>query len=175
MISTEVSSLAAHNTDCDRTKSGPGRSSDSTGTGKESAWEPPPCLDTKKCAGEKHYMSDCPHNKKDRAIVLLSEYQRKRYADENKANFKTLGSNRAMADNRDGQIAYLTAENLGVKITELADKNSDYSAMTRSAVEYARKRGFRLKVKVSPEPVMLNMAIRGESDVQKCSATETLV
>jgi hypothetical protein len=36
-----------------QTKSGHGRSSDSTGTGKQSAREPPPCLNTKKCAGEK--------------------------------------------------------------------------------------------------------------------------
>jgi hypothetical protein len=33
--------------DRDRTKSGHGRSSDSTGTGKQSAREPPPCLNTK--------------------------------------------------------------------------------------------------------------------------------
>jgi hypothetical protein len=37
--------------DRDRTKSGHGRSSDSTGTGKQSAREPPPCLNTKKSAG----------------------------------------------------------------------------------------------------------------------------
>jgi hypothetical protein len=47
--------------DRDRTKSGQGRSSDSMGTGKQSAREPPPCLNTKKCAGEKHFLSDCPH------------------------------------------------------------------------------------------------------------------
>jgi hypothetical protein len=51
--------------DRDRTKSGHGRSSDSTGTRKQSAREPPPCLNTKKCAGEKHYLSDCPHTGKD--------------------------------------------------------------------------------------------------------------
>jgi hypothetical protein len=45
--------------DRDRTKSGHGRSSESTGTGKQSAREPPPCFNTKKCAGEKHYLSDC--------------------------------------------------------------------------------------------------------------------
>jgi hypothetical protein len=47
--------------DRDRTKSGHGRSLESTGTGKQSVREPPPCLNTKKCAGEKHYLSDCPH------------------------------------------------------------------------------------------------------------------
>jgi hypothetical protein len=51
--------------DRDRTKSGHGRSSDSTGSGKQSVREPPPCLDTKKCAGEKHYLSDCPHTRRD--------------------------------------------------------------------------------------------------------------
>jgi hypothetical protein len=61
--------------DRDRTKSGHGRSSDSMGTGKQSAWEPPPCLNTKKCAGEKHYLSECPHTGKYKAIVLLSEYK----------------------------------------------------------------------------------------------------
>jgi hypothetical protein len=57
--------------DRDRTKSGHGRSSGAMGTGKLSAREPPPCLNTKKCAGEKHYLSDCPHTGKDGAIVLL--------------------------------------------------------------------------------------------------------
>jgi hypothetical protein len=42
--------------DRDQTKSGHGRSSDATGTGKQSAREPPPCLNTKKCAGEKHFV-----------------------------------------------------------------------------------------------------------------------
>jgi hypothetical protein len=79
--------------DRDRTKSGHGRSSDSTGTGKQSAREPPPCLNTKKCAGEKHYLSDCLQTGKDEAMALLSEYKNKRYADKERANFKTLGNN----------------------------------------------------------------------------------
>jgi hypothetical protein len=66
----EVASNKA--SDCDRTKSGHGRSLDSTGTEKQSAREPPPCLSTKKCAGKKHYLSDCPHTVRDGAIVLLS-------------------------------------------------------------------------------------------------------
>jgi hypothetical protein len=41
-------------------------------------------------------------------------------------------------------------------------------------VEDASKRGFPLKVEVLPEPIMLNMAIRGDSDKQTCSATEIL-
>jgi hypothetical protein len=64
----------------------------------------------------------------------LSEYKKKRDADKKKANFKTLDNNGATADNRDGQTAYLTAENLGVKVTVLADTGSDYSAIPRSAV-----------------------------------------
>jgi hypothetical protein len=83
-----------------------------------------------------------------------------------------LGNNRATADNRDGQTVYLTAENLGVNVTVLTDTGSDYSAIARSAVEDARKRGFTLKVEVFPELIMLNMDIRGENDKQKCSATE---
>jgi hypothetical protein len=86
--------------DRDRMKSGHGKSLDSTGTGKQAAREPPPCLNTKKCAGEKHYLSDCPHTGRDEAIVLLSEYKKKRDADKKKANFKTLGNNRATDDNR---------------------------------------------------------------------------
>jgi hypothetical protein len=81
--------------DRDRTKSGHGRSLDSTGTGKQSAREPPPCLNTKKCACEKHYFSDCHHTGKDDAIVLLSEYKKKGDTDKKKANFKTLGNNGA--------------------------------------------------------------------------------
>jgi hypothetical protein len=59
--------------DRDRTISGQGKSSDSTGTGKQSARKLPPCLNTKKCAVEKQNLSDCPHTGKDEAIVLLSE------------------------------------------------------------------------------------------------------
>jgi hypothetical protein len=125
-------------------------------------------------AGEKHYLSDCPHTGKDEAIVLLSDYKKKKDADKKKANFKTLGNNRATDDNRDGQTAYLTEENLGVKVAIMADTCSDYSAIPRSAVEDARKRGFPFKVEVLPEPIMLNMAIRGESDKQTCSAKEML-
>jgi hypothetical protein len=132
--------------DRDRTKSEHGRSSDSTGTGEQSAQKPPPCLNTKKCAGEKRYLSACQHTGKDEAIVLLSEYKKKRDADKKKANFKTLGNNGVTADNRDDHTACLTAENLGVKVTVLADTGSDYSAIPRSAVEDARKRGFPLKV-----------------------------
>jgi hypothetical protein len=111
--------------DSDRTKSGHGRSSDSTGTGKQSAREAPPCLNSKKCAGRTHYLSDCPHTGKDKAMVMLSEYKKKRDADPKKANFKTLGNNGATSEDKDGQTAYITAENLGVKVTVLADTGSD--------------------------------------------------
>jgi hypothetical protein len=57
----------------------------------------------------------------------------------------------------------------------LADTGSDYSGIPRRGVEDARKRGFPLKVEVLPEHIMLNMAIRGESDKQTCSATEMLM
>jgi hypothetical protein len=74
--------------DRDRTKSGLGRSSESTGTDKQSAREPPPCLNTNKCAGEKHYLSYCPHTRKDEAMALLSEYMTKRDADKKKATLR---------------------------------------------------------------------------------------
>jgi hypothetical protein len=57
----------------------------------------------------------------------------------------------------------------------LADTGSNFSAIPRSAVEDARKRGFPLQVEVLPEPIMLNMAIRGDGDKQTCSATEMLM
>jgi hypothetical protein len=57
----------------DRTKSSHGRSSESIGSGRSRPREPPFCLNTKKCAGEKHYLSDCSHTVKDEAIVLLPE------------------------------------------------------------------------------------------------------
>jgi hypothetical protein len=127
-------------------------------------------------------LSDCPHTGKDEAIVLLSEYKKKRDGDKKKANFQTLNNNRATDDNRDGQTAYLTAENLGVKVTVLADTGSEYSAILRSAVEDARKRGFPLKVEVLTKHIMLNMAIRGESDKKtlfcrpdQCSLTNSYV
>jgi hypothetical protein len=108
-------------------------------------------------------------------MALLSEYKKRRDADKKKANFKTLGNNGATSEIRDDQTAYLTAENLGVKVTVLADTGCYYSAIPRSAVEDARNRGFPLKVEVLPEPIMLNMAIRGEGDMQTCSATEMLM
>jgi hypothetical protein len=86
-----------------------------------------------------------------------------------------LGNNEATSENRDGQTAYLTAENLGFKVTVLANTGSDFSAILRNAVDNARKRGFPLKVEVLPEPIMLNMAIRGGSDKQTCSATKMLM
>jgi hypothetical protein len=39
-------------------------------------------------------------------------------------------------------------------------------------VEDARKHVFPRKVEVLPEPIILNVAIRGEIDKQKCSASE---
>jgi hypothetical protein len=118
---------------------------------------------TKKCAGEKHCFSDCPQTRKDKAMVLLSEYKKKRDADKKKATLKTLGNNRATADNRDGQTAYLTAEKLGFKVTVLEDTGSYYSAIPRSVLEDARKRGFPLKMTMLPEPIMLNMAIKAKA------------
>jgi hypothetical protein len=108
-------------------------------------------------------------------MALMSEYKKKRDADKKKANFKTLGNDGPTSENRGGQTAYLTAENLGVKVTVLADTGSDYSTIPRSAVEDARNRGFPLKVEVLPELIMLNVAIRSESDKQTCSATEMLL
>jgi hypothetical protein len=152
--------------------SGHGRSSESTGTGNKSAREPPPCLNTKKCAGEKHYFTGYPNTESYEAIVLFSEFKNKRDPDKKKANFKTLGNKGATADNRDGQTAYLTAENLGVI---LVYTGSDYLAILRSDVEDARRRVFPLKVEVLPESIMLSMAIRGERDKQMCSATQMLI
>jgi hypothetical protein len=74
--------------DRDRNKSGHGRSSGATGTGIKSAREPPPCPETKKFAGEKHLLSDCPHTGKNEAIVLLSEYEKKRDADKKRQTSK---------------------------------------------------------------------------------------
>jgi hypothetical protein len=85
-----------------------------------------------------------------------------------------LDNNRATTDYRDGQTAYFMAENLGVKVTVLADTGSEYSAIPRSALDDASNRGFPRKVEVLPEPIMLNMVIRGESDKQKCSAKDML-
>jgi hypothetical protein len=120
-------------------------------------------------------LTDCLHTGKEKAILLLSKYKKKIDTDKKKANFKTLGNSGATAGNRDGQTTYLTAENLGVKVTVLADTGSDYSAVPRSAVENGRKHGFPLKVKVLPDPIMLNMAIRGENNKKKCSAKEMLM
>jgi hypothetical protein len=106
---------------------------------------------------------------------MLAEHKKKRDSDKKKANLKTLGRNGAMAYKRDGNTASLTAKNLGVKVAVLADTGSNYSTAQGSAVEDARKRGFPLKVEVLPEPTILNMDIRGESDKHKFNATEMLM
>jgi hypothetical protein len=83
-----------------------------------------------------------------------------------------LGNNRATDDNRDGVSHGGESRSQGHGIAVIC---SDFSAIHRSAVEDARKRVFRLKVQVLPEPIILNMAIRVESDKQTCSATEMLM
>jgi hypothetical protein len=118
---------------------------------------------------------DADKRKRDADKKKRDADKKKRDADKQKANFKTLGNNGAASGNRVGQTAYLTAENLGVKVTVLADTGSDNPAIPRCAVEDARKCGFSLKVEVLPEPIMLNMAIRDESDKQTCCATEMLM
>jgi hypothetical protein len=124
--------------------------------------EPPPCLNTENCAGYKHYLSDFPYTSYDKAILLFAECKKKINADKKEASLKTLGRSGAMADKRDGQTAFLTAENLGVKVTVLTNTVSDFSAIPLSLVDDARKYGFPLKVEVVPKPNMLNIAIRGE-------------
>jgi hypothetical protein len=59
----------------------------------------------------------------------LSEYKKKRDADKKRENFKTLGNNGATSENKNEQIAYLKADNLGVMFTVLAGTGSDYSAI----------------------------------------------
>jgi hypothetical protein len=105
----------------------------------------------------------------------LSEYKKKREFEKRRRTLRLWATTERTSENRDGQAAYLTAENIGVKVTVLNDTGSDYSAISRSAVEDARKCEFPLKVEVLPEPIMMNMAIRGESDKQTCSATEMLM
>jgi hypothetical protein len=114
---------------------------DLTDTEKQSAREPPSCLNTKNCDGEKHFFLTVPTLKNTRLLSSLSDYTKKRDADKKMANLKTLGYNRAKADNRDGQTSYIAANILGVKITVLAEKGLDYSDIPRSVVKNARKRG----------------------------------
>jgi hypothetical protein len=57
----------------------------------------------------------------------------------------------------------------------LADTGYEYSAISRSAVMDTRKCEFLLQVKVLPEPIMLNMGIRGENNKDKFRATEMLM
>jgi hypothetical protein len=64
---------------------------------------------------------------------MLPEYKKKRDADRKKENLKTLGSNGATLENSDGQTACLTSENLRVKVTVLADTESNYSVIPCSA------------------------------------------
>jgi hypothetical protein len=159
--------------DRDRKKSGHGRWSDSTGTGMQSPREPPPCLNTKKCAGEKHYLSGCPHTGKDDAIVLLSEYNLKRDADKEKVNLKNLGNNRATDNNR------VWPDRVSHGRESRRSRYWQTQALTTPLYRAVllRTQGFvySLKVEVLSEPIMLNMAIRGKGDKQTCSATEMLM
>jgi hypothetical protein len=77
------------------------------------------------------------HPSMEKSFVMLAVYKKK-------ASLKTLSSNDSMADSRNELTAYLTAENLRVKVTVKADTGFDYSAISRSAVEYARECGFPL-------------------------------
>jgi hypothetical protein len=86
---------------------------------------------------------------------LPAKYKKKRNAGKKEENIQTICNKGPAADSRDGQITYLMAENLRFKVAVLADSGSDYSAISRSAVEYARKHGFPLKVEVLPEPILL--------------------
>jgi hypothetical protein len=110
-----------------------------------------------------HYLSDCPLTSKDKANVMLNDYKNNGDADKKKEYLKTLDINGATAENKYGQTAYLTEENLEVEFTMLADTGSDFSAISRSPVEDASKCGFPLKVEVLPDPIMLNMSIRAKA------------
>jgi hypothetical protein len=81
--------------DCDRTKSGHGRSSDSTSTGKQSAREPPPCLNTKECAGEAICPTVLTPEMTMIFIVLLSEYKNKKDADKKKTKLQNFRQQRS--------------------------------------------------------------------------------
>jgi hypothetical protein len=98
--------------DRERTKSGHGRSAESTSTGKQSAREPPPCLSTKKCAGEKHYLSDFSHTGKDEAMTLLSEYKKKRDSYKGFTIFRTYPLNTERSSR--GSLAYRSRENVSL-------------------------------------------------------------
>jgi hypothetical protein len=65
---------------------------------------------------------------------MLAENTTKRDADKKKANLQTLDSNGEMANNSDGQTAFLTVENLEVKVTVLAVTGSENSSIPRSVV-----------------------------------------
>jgi hypothetical protein len=87
--------------DRDRTKPGNGRSSNSSGTGKQSKRESPSCPHTQKCGGDMQYLSDRPQINTDKDISMLAEYKKKRDTDKKKANLKTLSRNGAMPNSRD--------------------------------------------------------------------------
>jgi hypothetical protein len=116
----------------DQTKTGNGNSSDSSGTGRSLCGSLR--LFLTQSAGGSIFLSDCLHTSKKKVIIMLAEYKKERDADKKKSNLSTLRSNCAMADTRDGQISYLTSENLVVMVTVLADTGSGYSAIPRSAV-----------------------------------------
>jgi hypothetical protein len=99
----------------------------------------------------------------------------KRDADKKDANLKTLGSDGLTAENSDGQTADLAEKNLGFNVTELAETDSNYSAIPCCAVNDETKRESSIKMDLLPEPIIPNMAIRGKTDNQKCSATEMLI
>jgi hypothetical protein len=119
--------------DRDRTKSGQGRSSDSTGTGNQSAREPPPCLKKKQCAGEKHFCQTVLTLGRTKLLSCCKSTRRR----EMKTRRRRTSKLWATAERRmtTGMARpRISAENLEVKFTVLADTGSDYSAIPRSAV-----------------------------------------
>jgi hypothetical protein len=135
----------------------------------------PPCLNTKKCAGEKYYFSDCPQTGNEEAIVLLSEYKNKRDADKKNANFKKIGQQQSDVGQQRWPDRVSHCGESRIQGRGIGRNRLCLLRYTAPCCGGRKEAWFSLKVTVLPEPIMLNMAISGESDKQKCSATEMLM
>jgi hypothetical protein len=160
--------------DRDRTKSGHGRSSDSTGTEEQSPRKPQHEED---CGREALFVRLSSHceGRSYCTVIRIQEEERCRQEEGKLQNFgqqQSDGQQREWTDRvSHGGESWSQGHGIGRPVCAIG---SEYTAIPRSSVKYARRRGLPLKVEVLPQLVMLNMAIRGESDKQEYVETEIL-
>jgi hypothetical protein len=108
---------------CDRTKYklGDGRSLDSSGTGKKSTRETPPCLNTKNVRAKSITCPTVLTTVRTKQLLCCLSTRRKKMLTRRRQTSKFWAITKAKADNRDGHATCLTAEDLRIKVIVVID------------------------------------------------------